>query len=114
MDTTWKDDTAVENYRAFFAKYIPGGDLADGVYVAGFSQGEILEKILQQCGNDLSRDNILKQALSLRNFSPSMAIPGIVINTGADNHQAWTSLQLQSFDGKSWVRFGKLINAAAD
>jgi len=114
MDTTWKDDTAVENYRAFFAKYIPGGDLADGVYVAGFSQGEILEKILQQCGNDLSRDNIIKQALSLRNFSPSMAIPGIVINTGADNHQAWTSLQLQSFDGKSWVRFGKLINVAAD
>ena len=111
MDTTWKNDTAVENYRAFFAKYIPGGDLADGVYVAGFSQGEILEKILQQCGNDLSRDNIIKQALNLRNYSPSMAIPGIVINTGADNHQAWTSLQLQSFDGKSWVRFGKLIKS---
>jgi len=114
MDTTWKNDPAVENYRAFVAKYIPGGDLADGIYVAGFSQGEILEKILQQCGNDLTRENIMKQALSLRNFSPSMAIPGIAINTGADNHQAWTSLQLQSFDGKNWVRFGKLINAPAD
>ena len=114
MDPTWKNDPAVENYRAFLAKYIPAGDLADGVYVAGFSQGEILEKILQQCGDDLSRGNIIKQALNLRNYSPSMAIPGIVINTGADNHQAWTSLQLQSFDGKSWVRFGKLINAAAD
>jgi branched-chain amino acid transport system substrate-binding protein len=56
----------------------------------------------------------MKQALNLRNYSPSMAIPGIVINTGADNHQAWTSLQLQSFDGKSWVRFGKLISAPAD
>src|SRR6266496_6686879 len=68
-------------------------------------------KYSRRCGDDLTRGNIIKQALNLRNYSPSMAIPGIVINTGADNHQAWTSLQLQSFDGKSWVRFGKLINA---
>lgn len=112
MDTAWEGDLAVKNYRAFVAKYIPGGDLAETLYVGGFIQGEILEKILQQCGNDLTRDNIMKQALSLRNFSPSMAIPGITINTSADNHQAWTSLQLQSFDGKSWVPFGKLISAA--
>jgi branched-chain amino acid transport system substrate-binding protein len=112
MDTTWENDPAVKNYRAFVAKYIPGGDLAETLYVAGSFQGEILEKILQQCGNDLTRDNIMKQALNLRNFSPAMAIPGNAINTSADNHQAWTSLQLESFDGKSWVPFGKLMSAA--
>jgi branched-chain amino acid transport system substrate-binding protein len=112
MDTAWEGDPAVKNYRAFVAKYIPGADLAETLYVAGAVQGEILEKILQQCGNDLTRENIMKQSLNLRNFSPSMAIPGNAINTGADNHQAWTSLQLERFDGTSWVPFGKLVSAA--
>jgi branched-chain amino acid transport system substrate-binding protein len=111
MDTAWEGDPAVKNYRAFVAKYIPGADLAETLYVAGAVQGEILEKILQQCGNDLTRENIMKQSLNLRNFSPSMAIPGNAINTGADNHQAWTSLQLERFDGTSWVPFGKLVSA---
>jgi branched-chain amino acid transport system substrate-binding protein len=112
MDTAWEGDPAVKNYRAFVAKYIPGADLAETLYVAGAVQGEILEKILQQCGNDLTRENIMRQSLNLRNFSPSMAIPGNAINTGADNHQAWTSLQLERFDGTSWVPFGKLVSAA--
>jgi branched-chain amino acid transport system substrate-binding protein len=112
MDPTWEHDPAVKNYRAFLAKYVPSGDVAEQLYVAGVVQGEILEKILQQCGDDLSRDNIMKQALNLRNFSPSMAIPGSAINTSANNHQAWTSLQFESFDGKTWIPFGKLVSAA--
>ena len=99
-----------ETFGCGSRRHVPGGDLAETLYVAGSVQGEILEKILQQCGNDFTRDNIMKQALNLRNFLPSMAIPGNTINTSADNHQAWTSLQLESFDGKNWIPFGKLIS----
>jgi len=112
MDPTWEHDPAVKSYRGFLAKYVPGGDVAETLYIAGAVQGEILEKVLQQCGDDLTRENIMKQTLNLRNFSPSMALPGSAINTAVNNHQAWTSLQLESFDGKSWIPFGKLISAA--
>jgi len=112
MDPIWEHDPAVENYRTFLAKYVPGGDLAETLYIAGVVQGEILEKILQQCGDDLTRENIMKQALNLRNFSPSLALPGSAINTSVNNHQAWTSLQFESFNGKSWVPFGKPVGAA--
>lgn len=112
LDPVWKDDPGVKSYRALLAKYMPNSDVADTLYAAGVTQGEILERILQQCGNDLSRENIMKQALSLNGFAPSLAIPGISINTNAKNHQAWTTLQLQQFDGKSWVPFGKLISSA--
>ncbi|MGY8638530.1 ABC transporter substrate-binding protein [Bradyrhizobium sp. 14AA] len=112
MDPAWEHDPKVEGYRALLAKYVPGSDVAETLYTAGIVQGEILEKILQQCGDDLTRENIMKQALNLRSFSPSMALPGSTINTGANNNQAWTSLQLERFDGKSWVPFGKLVSAA--
>jgi len=112
MDPIWQHDPAAENYRTFLAKYVPGGDLAETLYIAGVVQGEILEKILQQCGDDLTRENIMKQALNLRNFSPSLALPGSAINTSVNNHQAWTSLQFESFNGKSWVPFGKPVGAA--
>jgi len=112
MDPAWEHDPKVKGYRALLAKYVPGGDVAETLYTAGIVQGEILEKILQQCGDDLTRENIMKQALNLRSFSPSMALPGSTINTGANNNQAWTSLQLERFDGKSWVPFGKLVSAA--
>lgn len=111
MDPTWEHDPAVKSYRAFLAKYIPTGDVAETLYVAGVVQGEMLEKILQQCGDDLTRGNIMSQALNLRNFSPSMALPGSAINTSEKNNQAWTSLQFESFDGKSWIPFGKLVSA---
>jgi hypothetical protein len=112
MDPAWEHDPAVKSYRAFLAKYIPTGDVAEALYVAGVIQGEILEKILQQCGDDLTRENIMKQALNLRDFSPTLALPGSSINTSVNNNQAWTSLQFEIFDGKSWVPFGKLVSAA--
>jgi branched-chain amino acid transport system substrate-binding protein len=111
VDPRWKDDPAVNEYREFVTKYIPNGDVAEAFYVLGAIQGQILEQILKQCGNDFSRENIIKQAISLRDFSPAMGIPGITINTSATNHQAWTSLQLQQFNGVSWERLGGLISA---
>jgi branched-chain amino acid transport system substrate-binding protein len=86
--------------------------VGDASYVLGAIQGQLLEQILKQCGNDLSRENIIKQALSLKDFAPGMAVPGITVNTSASNHQAWTSLHLQRFNGKNWAPIGNLISAA--
>lgn len=111
MDPNMINDAGVANYRAFLTKYLPSADITDFLYVGGVVNGEVLEKIIEQCGDDLSRENIMKQALNLRNFSPSMAMPGVTINTGPKNHQVWTALQMQQFDGKTWVPFGKPVNA---
>jgi branched-chain amino acid transport system substrate-binding protein len=92
------------------AKYLPSGDTAETTYALGVVQGEILEQMLKQCGNDLSRENIIKQALNLKNYTPSLVLPGIAVNTSAGNHQAWTTLQLQQFNGKNWSAIGKLIS----
>lgn len=111
MDPRWADDPGVLAYKAFLAKYIPGGDVAEQTYSVGYVQGEILVQMLKQCGDDLSRENIIRQALNIKNFSPSMALPGILINTSADNHQAWTTLQLHQFTGKTYAPVGDLISA---
>lgn len=111
-DPKWSDDPAIKNYRTFLAKYMPNADIAETFYVLGVTQGEILKKILEQCGNDLTRENILKQALNLKNFSPSLAARGLTINTSPTNNQAYLALQLQTFDGKTWVPFGGPVGAA--
>jgi ABC-type branched-subunit amino acid transport system substrate-binding protein len=97
-DPRWADDKSTK-------EYLPAGDVGDASYVLGAIQGQLLEQILKQSGNDLSRENIIKQALSLKDF-----VPGITVNTSASNHQAWTSLHLQRFNGKNWI--GNLISAA--
>lgn len=110
MDPNWASDPDVLAYKAFLAKYIPGGDVAEQTYSVGYVQGEILVQVLKQCGDDLSRENIIKQALNINNFSPSMTLPGILINTSAENHQAWTTLQLHQFNGKTYAPVGDLIS----
>ena len=111
-DPNWANDPAVNDFRAFVAKYIPGGDIAEQSYALGVVQGEILQQVLKQCGNDLSRENVMRQALSLKHFTPRMVLPGLAINTTAENHQAWTTLQLQQFNGKNWSALGKVISGA--
>lgn len=111
-DPTWTDDPAVKNYRTILAKYLPVADPSEGFYLYGFAQGEILKKLLEQCGNDLSRENIMKQALNIKNFSPTLAARGLKINTSPTNNQAYLGLQLQEFNGRSWVPFGGVVSAA--
>ena len=111
-DPKWKDDAAVMDYRAFTAKYLPGSDASDTNIVYGYNQAMILEQILKQCGGDLSRENIMKQALNLRDLSLPMLRPGIRINTSPTNHQTYTQLQLQRWNGKSWDHLGDAISGA--
>jgi branched-chain amino acid transport system substrate-binding protein len=94
-DPTWDNDEGIKAYRAFFAKYLPGADISNTSYLTGYQQGILLEQILKQCGDDLSRDNILRQSKSLRDVVIPTALPGIVVNTSPTNNMVWTQMRLQ-------------------
>ena len=113
-DSKWNDDAGMKAYRAFFAKYLAGSDIGDTNYLTGYQQGMILEQILKQCGNDLSRENIVKQAKSLKDLVLPTAMPGIAINTSATNNMIWTQLQLQRWSGTNWEQFGEVLDVKSE
>ena len=80
----------------------------------GYQQGMLLEQILKQCGNDLSRTNIATQAKSLKDVVLPTALPGIKINTSATSNMVWTQMQLQRWNGTSWDQFGEVLDAASE
>jgi branched-chain amino acid transport system substrate-binding protein len=112
-DRKWTDDPGMKWYRAYFEKYLPGADIGDNNYMFGTQQGQILEQVLEQCGENLSRENIIRQAHSIRGLVLPTAMPGVVINTGSDSSMAYTQLQLQRWNGSSWEQFGDVLSADA-
>jgi ABC-type branched-subunit amino acid transport system substrate-binding protein len=113
-DPKWSDDPGVKAYRAFFEKYLAGSDITNTSYLAGYQQGVLLEQILKQCGDDLSRANIIKQAKSLKDFVQPTALPGIGINTSATNNMVWTQLQLQRWTGTTWEKVSEVLDAGSE
>lgn len=111
-DPKWNDDKAVLDYRAYFAKYLPGADIGDTTYLTGTQQGQILEQLLKQCGTDLSRENINRQAHSFKNVVLPTFLEGVHINTTATNSQAITQLKLRRWTGKVWEEFGEVMNGS--
>jgi branched-chain amino acid transport system substrate-binding protein len=113
-DPKWANDPEMTNYRTFFAKYLAGADIADTGYLIGYRQGMLLEQLLRQCGDDLSRENILRQARNFKDLVLPTALPGIKINTNETNSQAWTQLQLQRWNGSTWELFGEVLDGHSD
>jgi branched-chain amino acid transport system substrate-binding protein len=114
LDTQWANDSAILEWTAFMKKYYPDGSLIDNSNVYGYTVAQTLVQVLKQCGDNLTRENVMKQAASLKDFSPNTLLPGIKINTGAKDFAPIESVQLMRFDGKSWVRFGNVISADAN
>jgi branched-chain amino acid transport system substrate-binding protein len=110
-DPRWDDDEDIKSYRTFAATYLPGSNIAETSLLTGYEQGQILEQILKQCGDDLSRDNILLQAKRLKNFRVGGALPGIVVNTSELDNMVWNQLQMQRWDGKNWEQIGDVLEA---
>ena len=113
-DPKGADEPIIKWYRELLAKYIPGADVTDLNYVSGVNFGVMLEQLLKQCGNDLSRENVLRQSRNFKNFKLPLTIPGIVVNTDEKNSQAFTQLQLQRFNGVSWELFGEVMGVTPD
>jgi branched-chain amino acid transport system substrate-binding protein len=107
-DPQWKADSATRDWLAWMKKYFADGDLAEIYNVYAYTNAQLLVQVLRQCGDDLSRENIMKQAASLKNLELPMLLPGIKINTGPTDYEPVKQLQLMRFDGKAWVRFGEI------
>jgi branched-chain amino acid transport system substrate-binding protein len=111
-DPAWKDDMAMKEYLAFMDKYYPEGDKADSYSVFGYAVAETLAQVLKQCGDDLSRENVMKQAQSLKDFRSSVTLPGIAITTSATDFHPVKEMRLVQFDGQSWQPIGQLFDSA--
>jgi branched-chain amino acid transport system substrate-binding protein len=109
VDPQWKNDAEFKEYLAWFKKYYPEGDINDGFNVAGYVIAEGVVHVLKACGDDLSRENVMKQMSSIKDLQIPMMLPGIKWNTSADDYFLIESAQLTRFDGKEWVRLGKII-----
>jgi len=108
-DPQWDNDPEMLAWRAFMKKYYPDGSLTDASNTYGYSAARTMVQVLKQAGDNLTRENIMKQAASLKNFDTGMGLPGIVINTSPTDFAPISAVQLMKFDGKSWVRFGDVI-----
>ncbi|WP_456734152.1 ABC transporter substrate-binding protein [Bradyrhizobium sp. USDA 3364] len=108
-DAEWKNDPAMNEWRAFMAKWYPEGDLDDAATVFGYGVAKGLEQVLRQCGDNLTRENLMKQAASL-NFEIGIYLPGTKIKTGADDYAPIEQLQMMRFKGESWERFGPIMS----
>ncbi len=108
-DQQWQDDPAVKEWRAFMSRYYPEGNTADPFNVYGYTVAQTLHQVLKQAGDNLTRANIIRHAANLRDFRPETLLPGIRINTGANDYAPIESEQLIRFDGTEWKRFGPII-----
>jgi branched-chain amino acid transport system substrate-binding protein len=108
-DSRWDGDPEMIAWRAFMKAYYVDGNLIDNGNVFGYSQARTLVQVLRQCGENLSRENVMKQAASLKNFDTGVLLPGIAITTGPGDFAPIKALQLARFDGKTWVPFGEVL-----
>jgi hypothetical protein len=108
-DPAWKNDPGVKTWQAFMDKYYPDGDKSNANNVYGYVLAQNMVQVLKQCGDNLPRENVMKQAASLKDFSTEMMLPGIKANTNADDFFPIEQMQLMKFDGEAWQLFGDVI-----
>jgi branched-chain amino acid transport system substrate-binding protein len=113
-DSQWDNNHGMKNFRAFVDKYMPGIDIADTNYLFGYTQGMLLEHLVRQCGNDLSRENIIKQAKSLKDVVLPTVLPGIRINTSDKINTDFTQMRLQRWTGTRWDQFSDVLDATSE
>lgn len=111
-DPTWKDDNAMKEYFSFMDKYYPEGDRQDSYAVFGYAVAQTMAQVLKQCGDDLSRENVMRQAQSLKDFRSSVTLPGIAITTSPTDFHPVKEMRLVQFDGGTWQPIGQLFDSA--
>jgi ABC-type branched-subunit amino acid transport system substrate-binding protein len=105
-DPQWKNDPATKEWLAWMKRYYPQGDVAEIYNVYGYAAAQLLVHVVRMCGDNLSRENLMKQAGNLRNLQVPMLLPGIAVNTSPENYDPIRQLQLMRFDGNQWVSLG--------
>ena len=108
-DPTWSNDPALLEWRAFMKKYYAEGDLANALNVAGYGSAVLLVHVLKQCGDNLTHENVMRQAAGLKNYVGPTQMPGIALNTSPSDFAPTKSMQPVRFNGKTWVPFGDVL-----
>ena len=111
-DPQWKDDPGMKHYFDFMAKYFPDGDKNSNFNTYGYSTAQLMAHVLKQCGDDLTRENVMKQATNLKNVEFDLALPGMKANTTADDYRVNKQMQMMKFNGERWELFGPILEDA--
>ena len=112
-DPAWKNDADYKQWLAFMEKYYPEGDRTSSFTVYGYTVAQTMVEVLKNCGDNLTRENVMKQAASLKALKLGMLLPGITINTSADDFAPLKQMQMQKFNGEIWDLFGPIYGASA-
>jgi len=110
-DPQWKDDAGMKKFMAFVEKYMPGANISDANMVYGYSAAQTMVHVLEKCGDDLTRANIMKQAASIDKFVPDTLLPGIYVKTSAEDFAPIEQLKMMKFSGGKWDLFGDVLSA---
>jgi len=108
-DRQWQSEQSYQDWLSWMKAYNPNADIADRFNVYGYSAAQTLVQVLRQCGDDLTRENVMREAANLHDLQLPMMLPGILINTGPTNFRPIRQMQLQRFDGERWVLFGGVV-----
>jgi len=109
-DPQWKDDAGMKAFDEFLAKYFPEGNRVDSSVMYGYTVAQGLVQVLKQCGDNLTRENVMKQAANIKNLEISSLLPGVKVNTGPEDFAPISQLQLMKFKGEKWDLFGEVIS----
>jgi len=110
-DSQWAADPGMKKFLTFVDKYMPGANISDTNVVYGYAAAQTMVQVLQQAGDTLTRENIMKQAASLKDFAPDTILPGVKLNTSATDFAPIQQLQMMQFKAGKWVMFGDVISA---
>jgi branched-chain amino acid transport system substrate-binding protein len=113
LDPHWNDDPGLKRYFAFMGKYYPDGDKGSNFNTYGYSAAQLLVHVLEQCGDDLTRENVMKQATSLKDVEVDLALPGIKINTSPADYRINKQFKMMRFNGERWEPFGPILEDAS-
>ena len=109
LDPQWADDEGMKRYKAFMTKYAPAEDANSGIATYGYSTAALLVQIIRQCGDNLTRANIMTQATNIKGYVADLALPGMTISTTPDDWRINKQFQMMRFDGQRWVLFGPIL-----
>src|SRR3954470_6959763 len=110
-DARWANDKGLEPFREFMKKYMPDANIADNFNIYGYTVGGTLAAALKQCGDDLTRENVMRQSANLKNLRLDTLLPGILVTTTPEDYAPLEAVQLQRFNGKQWELFGDVMTS---
>jgi hypothetical protein len=113
LDPKWRDDPGMKAFDEFLARDFPEGNRADGYVITGYNQAQTLAHVLEQCGDNLTRDNVMKQAANIKDFRTTNLLPGITMNTSPLDFAPIKQMQLRRFKGDRWEHFGPILGSEA-